>query len=375
MDPDPTNQNRPSPGRLPKPNRSLPRLLLVAILLAAALAGFAYEAGWLTPHNLTPADFVPAFEGNGSRPGFRLNHAKGVCVSGSFESNGNGVAICKATVLRKGTIPVVGRFSLGGAMPFQPDTFTQVRGLGLQLTAPDGAVWRTAMINFPVFPLPTPEAFYDMLIASHPDPATGKPDPAKIQAFMAANPETAAALKIIKAQPPSAGFTDSTFHSLNAFIFTSPTGASTPVRWIFEPAQSASPAPFAPANDKNFLFDDLIAQLARGPLHWHLILVVGQLGDPTNDATLPWPPTRRRIDAGTLTIDQIESDDTSPTALLNFDPLVLPDGIAPSDDPLLSARSAVYSASFTYRSGAPKPPSAVTPPDIQSIESRNHPGG
>jgi len=32
-----------------------------------------------------------------------------------------------------------------------------------------------------------------------------------------------------------------------------------------------------------------------------------------------------------------------------FDPLVLPAGIAPSDDPLLSARSAVHSQSFTRR--------------------------
>ena len=51
---------------------------------------------------------------------------------------------------------------------------------------------------------------------------------------------------------------------------------------------------------------------------------------------------RRQVDVGTLTINQVESDDTSPARDINFDPLVLPDGIAPSDDPLLSARSAVY---------------------------------
>jgi catalase len=63
---------------------------------------------------------------------------------------------------------------------------------------------------------------------------------------------------------------------------------------------------------------------------------------------------------GTLTIDQVESDDTSPARDINFDPLVLPDGIAPSDDSLLSARSAAYSQSFTRREGEPKEPSAVT---------------
>jgi catalase len=47
---------------------------------------------------------------------------------------------------------------------------------------------------------------------------------------------------------------------------------------------------------------------------------------------------------------------------------VLPSGIAPSDDPLLSARSAAYSRSFTLRAGeeAEKPPSAITLQDVQA---------
>jgi catalase len=65
-----------------------------------------------------------------------------------------------------------------------------------------------------------------------------------------------------------------------------------------------------------------------------------------------------------LTLDAAQSEDTSPTYQLNFDPLVLPDGIAPSDDPILSARSAVYSNSFTRRSGEHKPPSALTPASV-----------
>ena len=44
---------------------------------------------------------------------------------------------------------------------------------------------------------------------------------------------------------------------------------------------------------------------------------------------------------------------------INFDPLVLPDGITASDDPLLAARSAVYARSFTRRAEEPKTPSEV----------------
>jgi len=70
------------------------------------------------------------------------------------------------------------------------------------------------------------------------------------------------------------------------------------------------------------------------------------------------------VEVGTVTLDRVESDETSTATDLNFDPLVLPPGIAPSDDPLLSARSAVYSQSFTRREGETKQPSAITPADV-----------
>jgi len=71
-----------------------------------------------------------------------------------------------------------------------------------------------------------------------------------------------------------------------------------------------------------------------------LIITLGQPGDRTDDASVPWPDGREQVDVGTLTLDSVESEETSPARDINFDPLVLPAGIAPSDDPLLSARSA-----------------------------------
>ena len=99
-----------------------------------------------------------------------------------------------------------------------------VRGLALQFSLSDGELWRTAMINLPVFPVSTPEAFYERLVASKPDPSTGKPDPAKMKAFLARHPETVRALTVIKSQAVSSGFDNSTFHSLNAFRFINAAG-------------------------------------------------------------------------------------------------------------------------------------------------------
>jgi catalase len=98
-----------------------------------------------------------------------------------------------------------------------------------------------------------------------------------------------------------------------------------------------------------------------------LLITLGQPEDPTADATFAWPDDRRRIDAGVVTIDQVSSEDNGACADINFDPLVLPPGIDPSDDPLLSARSAVYARSFTLRAAekSAKPPSAVTPREAE----------
>src|SRR6516165_6293324 len=128
---------------------------------------------------LMPARFIDRFEqGDGVHSGFRRNHAKGLGVSGFFESNGNGVPLSKATVFEPGRVPVIGRFSLDGGQPYQPDRPDARRGLGLQFSLPKNELWRTAMINFPLFPVRTPEIFYERMLAFKQDPATGKPDPA-----------------------------------------------------------------------------------------------------------------------------------------------------------------------------------------------------
>src|SRR5207245_1202985 len=159
---------------------------------------------------------------------------------------------------------------------------------------------------------------------------------------------------------------NSTFHGLNAFRFINAAGDSIPVRWLMTPMQPFEATSTAAApQDNNHLFDALIAQIHRQPLRWRLIVIIGQPGDPTNDATIAWPAGREQVDVGTLTLDRVESDDTSPTTDLNFDPLVLPAGIAPSDDPVLSARSAVYAQSFTRRAGETKQPSAITAADVR----------
>jgi catalase len=329
-------------------------------IAAVDVGVFAYAGGWLTPDALTPPRFADRFEQvYGRHDGFRRNHAKGLSASGTFASNGAGTEVCKAEVFANGTVPVIGRFSLSGGLPDQADKPDTVRGLGLAFSLRNGQQWRTAMINTPVFADSTPQGFYERLLATKPLAATGQPDPQAVAAFLARHPETAAAMKIIKQFPPSAGFADSTFYGLNAFHFTNSAGVTVPVRWFAVPQQSALAAAPPRADARDYLFDALIEASAHGPLTWRMMLTIGEPGDPTNDATKPWPSSRRSIDSGTITIDAVQTEAPGNARDINFDPLVLPDGIAPSDDPLPAARSAVYARSFTRRAGEPKRPSAV----------------
>jgi catalase len=330
----------------------------VGAFLAVDIGAVAYANNWIGAGNrLTREKFLDAFRFVfGAHPGFRRNHAKGVVVTGHFDSNGNGRALSRAAVFRPGRTAVTGRFSLSGGNPYVADTPADTRGLGLAFAFPDGTQWRTAMLNLPVFLDNSARGFYDRLLTQKIVPETGKRDPAAMAAFLAAHPESAAAMALTKQHPPTRGFADSTFSSLITFFFVNDAGARTPVRWSFVPQQQALP-PRSGGN--NILFDALIRQIRSGPLQWRLILTVGAPGDPTTDATLPWPSDRHTVDAGLLTLTDIETDDAGNARDINFDPLVLPDGIEPSDDPLLSARSTIYAASHRARTGEPKLPPAV----------------
>src|SRR5258707_14862185 len=128
-----------------EPHRSpLGSLTLIAIVIGAGAAAFAYTAGWFSSERLTPRRLLAALAPpSGPALGHRRNHAKGICFTGTFESNGAGSELSKATVFAGGQYPVVGRFNLGTPNPDAPDATVRVRGLGIQITTPDGQEWRS----------------------------------------------------------------------------------------------------------------------------------------------------------------------------------------------------------------------------------------
>jgi catalase len=206
-------------------------LALIAIVIGFGAAIFAYTAGWFSPQRLTPDKVVAAFAPpTGVALGHRRNHAKGICFSGIFEANGAGSELSQARVFERGQYPVLGRFNLATADANAPDATVRVRGLAMQISTPDGQEWRSAMIDPPVFTVSTPQAFYELLRASH------SKDPNAMKAFAAANPEFAKFSDWAKNAPWTGSYAEERFNSLNSFVFVDASGADHVVRWSLLPA-------------------------------------------------------------------------------------------------------------------------------------------
>jgi len=342
-----------APPPSPTPARRGWPLLGIGVIAAALAAAFAWTAGWLGgATRLTAPAMTDAIEANGPpHPGFRRAHAKGVCVTGVFRSSGQAAALSSARVFRQAETPVLGRLSIGGGDPHGADAQARVRSMALLLRTDDGQQWRMAMNSFPFFVVATPEGFHAQTLASRPDPATGKPDPARMAAFLERHPEARRFQAWARSAPWSDSWGNTQYNGINTFNLVAEDGRERAVRWSMRPH-----LPFAPLSprqreqaDADFLAGDLARRLAQGPLRWDLVLTLAAPGDPVDDPSQPWPASRPRVVAGTLSLTAAQPQASGACRDINYDPLILPTGIRGSDDPILAARSAVYSQSFNRR--------------------------
>jgi catalase len=331
---------------MPSKPSSLISFGIIGLAVAVAAAAFAYTGGWLSPDRLTPDKIVDALTPPSVDPsGHRRNHAKGICFTGVFDSNGNGAELSKALVFTRGQYPVVGRLNLGTGDPNAADASVRVRGIGVQIKTPDGQEWRSAMIDPPFFAVATPQAFYELLIAS------GSKDPKAMAAFAQAHPEIAAFGGWAKSAPFMESYAEDRFNGLNSFVFTDGRGQDHAVRWSLAPdaAPVAVPPDELAKRAPDYLEQEITTRVHNGPVTWKLQVTVANPGDQTADPSKAWPEDRRTVEVGTLSAQQIIPEADGPCRDVNYDPTVLPSGIRTSDDPFPAARSAAYAKSFDRR--------------------------
>jgi catalase len=69
------------------------RFAAISLIVGGIAVLVADAGGWLRPGKLSMVSIINTFEQvDGSHPGFRRNHAKGVCVSRYFESKASGIS-------------------------------------------------------------------------------------------------------------------------------------------------------------------------------------------------------------------------------------------------------------------------------------------
>jgi catalase len=306
-----------------------------------------------TSTEVNAPQMIDAFEGTfGVHAGQRRNHIKGTCAAGEFVGTSDAAALSRSALFAGKTIPVVARFSLGGGSPEVPDAAPAPRGMALEFHLPGGALQHITMINVPIFGATSPASFRDAIVAAKPDPKTGKPDPEKLQAYAATHPDALALTTLASHHTPTANYYQTTFFSIHTFKFIDAKGMEHLVKWRFVPRDGTKEMTAAEVKSAphDFLEKNLIERTRKGPAVWDMIVYVGEPGDPQDNPTLAWPETRKHFTAGTLTISQATPQQKGMACEpINFDPLIMADGIAPTNDPILLFRSPAYAVSFGKR--------------------------
>lgn len=323
-----------------------------AILAPPARAATSHLSPAEARTEATAEKVVDALEGAyGVHRGERRNHTKGVGALGSFVGNPEVAAISRSVLFSGATIDVVARFSVAGGDPEASDAERSPRGLGLEFRLPDGGLHHITMIHTPMFFAAVPQTFLDKFVALAIDPATGKPNMARFKAFVASHPDNAGQAKFLQDNSPPASYANCAFYGIHTFRFINRENRRTNVRFRFVPQDGERQLTDGELETapRNFLERALMEQLQRGPARWDMVLTIGEPGDPENNPTILWPEGRKEMKAGTLTITSAAPSMQAGSYRINFDPLMMADGIAPSDDPVLLFRSPSYAISHTRR--------------------------
>jgi len=287
---------------------------------------------------------------NGTHAGYRRAHARGVCYDATFTPSGEAGRLTTAVHLQSAPVSATVRFSHTATDPQQRDGEHAVRGFATKFHLPDGSNTDLIAVNLDRFVASTPESFIGLLQAAERDPDTGRPDPARIGAYVGLHPEVGPVLAAASSVPVPVSYATTAYWAIHAFIWRDSDGGSHPVKYRWAPDSGIEQADPVEADSwsPEHLTEELARRLADGPVSFTLKVQLGEEGDPTDDSTQVWPAERQEITAGRLVITA-EAADQEHWAAQSFDPNLLTPGVESSDDPILAARSTIYAVSYDRR--------------------------
>jgi catalase len=288
----------------------------------------------------------------GLNPGFRPAHAKGTMLTGTFTPTPAAKSLSRAPHFASET-PISVRFSNSTGIPLIPDNNPNADPRGLAIRFHLGERIHTDIVSHSTdgFPTHTGDEFLGFLRAlasSGPD----VPSPTPLEAFLGNHPAALAFVQTPKPAPSS--FARESYFGVTAMQFTNAEGVSRYGRYRILPEAGIDhlSAEAAAAQEPNYLFDELAHRIATGPITFKIAVQLANEGDEVNDATIHWPADREVLEIGTLVLNAPVIDTAAEQKHVIFDPIPRVDGIAPSDDPLLELRAAIYLLSGRRRRSA-----------------------
>lgn len=286
----------------------------------------------------------------GPHPGYRVNHAKGIVVKGFFEPAEQARQVSYASHLQDDRSEVIVRFSNATGVPdineASPGAFP--KGMAIRFLLADEEYTDIVALSVDRFPVSTPEQFLALLTAiKNSQKSTSTPSP--IEQFLAETPSAKTFVELEK--PAPIGFATQSYHGINAFKFENASGNQQFGRYLIEPVEGNR---FLTAEQRqtvgeNYLLEQLPEQLEQGPIKVRISLQLAEEGDNVTDPTQVWPADRSVVTLGTLTIESVMEDGEAYAKANMFNPLAIPEGISPSEDPVLLARPVAYAISFGRR--------------------------
>src|SRR5260370_3685113 len=290
----------------------------------------------------------------GFHPGYRDVHASGRYYAGAFKATPQAKKLSRAVHLQGDPVPVTVRHSNSASgNPWGPATTVS---MAVKFFLPDGTVTDLIALPVPVFPTRTPEETVEFLEAVRPDPATNKPDPARVGEFLATRPWIGRALQLIKVHPPSFTFAQTAYHPLHAFRFVNAADETQYARYHWEPEAGVAGQATEELHKQppNYLFEEYEARLREAPVVFNLVLQLAGGGDPTDDPNALWPENRHRVTIGQLAIALTTTVEEIGNTVKLHDPTRRTHGLEPSDDPILAARRGIYEVSTADRKAGGK---------------------
>src|SRR5258707_5299248 len=139
----------------------------------------------------------------GMLAGLRAAHAFGRIYKGTFTPTSLAKTLSRAAHFQDVPVPVTARFSGVSGDPNQKPA--NVVAMATKFYLPDGTMTDLIGITLPSFFAGTPEEFFGFEAARSPDPATGRPDMAKLLAYLANHPNAARVVQMLQGQLAPAG--------------------------------------------------------------------------------------------------------------------------------------------------------------------------